>query len=186
MLLTVGCAAVVLGCAVTRLREPGWVPLRIPLIVALLGVITPAVTGHAGSAPDHQVAIVSIALHGASAAIWCGGLAVLLVLVANRGRLLLDSIGRFSTLAGACLAVVTVTGLVNAWLRLQSWTAVVSTGYGGLVLAKTGCLLLLALLGGLARRRLAAGRLPVLRWAGWEVATMAVTLGLAATLSQTA
>jgi putative copper resistance protein D len=81
---------------------------------------------------------------------------------------------------------VTVTGLVNAWLRLQSWTAVVSTGYGGLVLAKTGCLLLLALLGGLARRRLAAGRLPVLRWAGWEVATMAVTLGLAATLSQTA
>jgi putative copper resistance protein D len=45
------------------------------------------------------------------------------------------------------------------------------------------------LLGGLglvARRRLAAGRTPVLRWAGVETALMAVTLGLAAALSQTA
>ena len=48
-----------------------------------------------------------------------------------------------------------------------------------------GMALLLAGLGGLARRRLAAGRSPVLRWAGYEVALMAVTLGLAAVLSQT-
>jgi putative copper resistance protein D len=186
MLLTAGCATVVLGCALARLGEPAWMPLRIPLVIALLGVITPAFTGHAGSAPDHQVAVISIALHGASAALWCGGLAVLVVLVAHRGKLLRDSIGRFSTLAGACLAVVTITGLINAWIRLQSWTALISTGSGALVLAKTGCLVLLAGLGGLARRRLASGRLPVLRWAGWEVAVMAVTLGLAATLSQTA
>jgi putative copper resistance protein D len=81
---------------------------------------------------------------------------------------------------------VTITGLLNAWLRLESWSALFTTGYGALVIAKTVCLVLLALLGGLARQRLAAGRTPVLRWAGWEVAVMAVTLGLAATLSQTA
>jgi len=33
---------------------------------------------------------------------------------------------------------------------------------------------------------MAAGRVPVLRWAGIEVTLMAVTLGLAAALSQTA
>jgi len=41
-------------------------------------------------------------------------------------------------------------------------------------------------LGLLTRRRMAAGRVPVLRWAGIEVTLMAVTLGLAAALSQTA
>jgi copper resistance protein D len=33
---------------------------------------------------------------------------------------------------------------------------------------------------------MAAGRMPVLRWAGVEVTVMAVTLGLAAALSQAA
>jgi putative copper resistance protein D len=33
---------------------------------------------------------------------------------------------------------------------------------------------------------MAAGRIPVLRWAGVEVALMAVTLGLAAALAQSA
>ena len=46
--------------------------------------------------------------------------------------------------------------------------------------------MLVAGLGGLARQRLRAGRLPVLRWAGVEVALMAVTTGLAAALTQTA
>jgi putative copper resistance protein D len=41
-------------------------------------------------------------------------------------------------------------------------------------------------LGAVARRRLAAGRVPVLRWAGAEVAVMAATLGIAAALAQAA
>jgi putative copper resistance protein D len=69
---------------------------------------------------------------------------------------------------------------------LASWAALVSTGYGRLVLAKAGCLVVLACLGGLARRRLTAGRTPVLQWAGLETALMAVTLGLAAALTQSA
>jgi copper resistance protein D len=48
------------------------------------------------------------------------------------------------------------------------------------------CAVALSGLGWLARRRLAARRLPVLRWAGVEVAVMAVTIGLAAALTQTA
>jgi putative copper resistance protein D len=44
---------------------------------------------------------------------------------------------------------------------------------------------LLGGLGLLTRRRMAAGRMPVLRWAGIEIVLMAVTLGLAAALSQT-
>ena len=44
----------------------------------------------------------------------------------------------------------------------------------------------LGALGSVARRRLTAGKAPVLRWAPVEVAVMAVTLGLAAALTQAA
>lgn len=186
LVLTAGCALVVLGCGVLRLRDPDRVPVRVPLVAALLGVLTPAVTGHASSAPDHQVAVITAALHVAAAALWVGGLAALLVLVARRRGLLDVALPRYSRIAGGCLAVVAVSGVANAAVRVGSWAALTGTGYGLLVLGKTAALLALAGLGGLARRRLATGRAPVLRWAGVEVTLMAVTIGLAAALTQTA
>ena len=82
----------------------------------------------------------------------------MLALVA-RHRPLLDAVlPRFSRLAGWCLGAVAVTGLLNALLRLGSWSNLLLTDYGRIVLAKTDCLVLLALLGNLARRRLADGR----------------------------
>lgn len=185
MLLTAGCALVVLGCVAVRLRDPDRVPARVPLVAALLGVLTPAVTGHASSAPDHQVAVVTIALHAGAAALWVGGLGGLLVLVAGRRRLLDEMLPRFSRLAGFCVVTVALTGVLNAGVRMESWGALFTTGYGALVLAKAALVVVLGALGALARRRLATGRTPVLRWAGVEVALMAVTLGVAAALTQT-
>jgi putative copper resistance protein D len=186
MVLTAGCAAVVLGCAAARLRDRNLVQVRIPMVAALLGLITPAVTGHAGSAQDHQLAVITVGAHVGAAALWVGGLGAVLVLVARHGPLLDAVLPRFSRLAGACMIAITLTGVLTAQFRLGSWAALVSTGYGWLVLAKVGSLVVLACLGGLARRRLAAGRTPVLRWAGLETALMATTLGLAAALTQTA
>ncbi len=129
---------------------------------------------------------MTIGVHVVAAALWVGGLAVVLVLAA-RQRALLDAVlPRFSRLAAWCLAAVTLTGLLTAVIRLGTWDAVLGTRYGVLVIAKIVCLVLLGALGGLARRRLATGRTPVLRWAGVEVAVMAVTLGIAAALSQSA
>jgi putative copper resistance protein D len=185
LLLTAGCTAVVLGCGVARLRRQDAVQVRVPLVAALLGALMPALTGHTGSAPDHQLAVVSAALHVAAASVWVGGLAALLVLVARHRALLESVLPRYSKLAGGCLVAVTVTGVVNAATHLESWSALVGSGYGWLVLTKTVLLAVLAGLGGLARRRLLAGRMPVLRWAGVEVAVMAVTIGVAAALTQT-
>lgn len=186
LLLTAGCALVVLGCAAARLRDPDRVAARIPLVAALLGVLTPAVTGHAGSAPDHQLAVVTAALHAGAAALWVGGLAGMLVFVARHRALLDATIGRFSQLAGVCVVTVAITGVLAAQVRLPGWGALFGTGYGLLVVGKAVALIALAGLGALARRRLAAGRTPVLRWAGIEVTLMAVTLGLAAALTQAA
>ena len=185
-LLTVACAGAVLGCAIARLRDPDLVAGRIVLVIALLGMLTPGVTGHASSSASHEVAVTTVALHVAAASLWVGGLGALLVLLGRRRELLARALPRFSTLAGACLAVVTVSGVLTAQVRLGSWAALFFTGYGALVIAKAGALVLLGGLGLLTRRRMAAGRVPVLRWAGIEVTLMAVTLGLAAALSQTA
>jgi copper resistance protein D len=185
-LLTVACAAAVLGCAVARLRDPDLVAIRVVLVIALLGMLTPGVTGHASSSASHEVAVTTVALHVAAASLWVGGLGAILVLLGRRRELLARALPRFSTLAGACLAVVTISGLLTAQVRLGSWEALFVTGYGALVIAKVGALVLLGLLGLVTRRRMAAGRMPVLRWAGVEVTVMAVTLGLAAALSQAA
>jgi putative copper resistance protein D len=185
MLITAVCAAAVLGCAVARVRRRDAVPLRLLLIGALLGSLVPAFTGHAGATADHEVAVVSTALHVAAASLWVGGLAGLLVLVAPHRALLDNTLPRYSMLAGGCLLAVTVTGVLNATTRLDSWAELVTTGYGWLLLAKSALLIALAGLGGLARRRLRLGRTPVLRWAGLEVTVMALTIGVAAALSQT-
>jgi putative copper resistance protein D len=185
-LLTVVCAAAVLCCAALRLSNADAVELRIVLVIGLLGMLTPGVTGHASSSESHEVAVTTVALHVAAASLWVGGLGAILVLLGRRRALLQEVLPRFSTLAGACLVTVTVSGVLTAQVRLGSWAALFFTAYGSLVIAKAVALVALGWLGLLARRRLAAGRMPVLRWAGAEVALMAVTLGLAAALSQAA
>jgi copper resistance protein D len=186
ILLTAVCALVVLGCAVARLRSPESVPGRVVLVAALLGALTPGVTGHTGTSPDHQLAVVTVALHIGAAALWVGGLAVLLVLLAPHRRLREKALPRFSRIATICLVGTAVTGVANAVLRLPTLDALWTSGYGALLLVKTLLIVVLAGLGGLARLRLQRGTLPVLRWAGIEVTVMAVTIGVAAALSQTA
>lgn len=184
MVLTLGCAVVVLACAVARLRDPDLMQVRVPLVAALLGVLTPAVTGHAGSAPDHELAVVTVAVHVGAATLWVGGFAALLVLVARERDVLDAVLPPFSTLAGVCLVAVGVTGVLNAAVRIESWAALVTTGYGWLVVAKAVALVAVGTVGGLTRARLRGDRIPVLRWATYEAALMATTIGLAAALTQ--
>ncbi|WP_214404346.1 CopD family protein [Pseudonocardia lacus] len=185
MLLAAACAAAVLGVAVARVRRRDAVQVRVPAVVAVIGTLLPALTGHSGADPEHQLAVVAIALHVGAAAIWVGGLAALLVLVAGHRALLDNTLPRFSGLAAGCLLTVALSGLLNTFTRLDGPASLVSTGYGLLVAAKVVLLGAVAGLGWLTRRRLLAGRMPVLRWAGAEIAVMALTIGVAAALSQT-
>ncbi|MFC5234693.1 CopD family protein [Pseudonocardia zijingensis] len=196
-MLLVACAtAVVVACAVARVRRPEVVPPRVLLAAALFAVITPAVTGHAAAAHAFQVvAVVGVGVHVAAAAAWVGGLGAILVLVASRRGLLVAVLPRFSRLAAVCLFAVAATGVLTAAVRLPPalahvrWEAAVqlylTSGTGQLLLAKTAALVVIGCLGWLTRCRMARSRMPLLLWAGYEVALMAVALGLAAALTQT-
>ncbi|MDN5914156.1 MAG: CopD family protein [Pseudonocardia sp.] len=165
-------------------------PSVVLLVVALAGLAGPAATGHAAAGTAVVLAVTAVSLHVVAAALWVGGLGAMLLVTGRPGRLgdapLEGILPRWSRLAGWCLGVVAVSGVVSATTRIGSWTELVTTGYGGLVLAKVVCLVLAGLLGGVARARLHAGRIPVLRWAGVEILVMSVAVGIAATLTQTA
>jgi copper resistance protein D len=196
-MLLVACATVlVVGCTAVRARRPSLVPPRVVLAVALFAVITPAVTGHSGAAHEYQlVGVVAVGVHVAAAAAWVGGLGAILVLVAPRRGLLVALLPRFSRLAAVCIAAVAITGVLTAVVQLPTALAVVrwqaalylllDTGWGQLLAAKTAALGAIGCLGWLTRCRMAASRTPLLLWAGYEVALMAVALGLAAALTQT-
>ena len=81
------------------------------------------------------------------------------------------------------------SGVLGAWARLPGPDALVTTGYGVLLLARSALLLALAAAGLRHRRRalpaLRAGRAGVARLAVSEGAVMAVALGLATALSRT-
>jgi copper resistance protein D len=196
MLLVASATALVVACAVVRVHRPGLVPPRVLLALALFAMITPAVTGHSGAVHAYQVvAVVGVGIHVAAAAAWVGGLGAILVLVASRRGLLVAVLPRFSRLAAVCIAAVAATGVLTAAVRLPPalahvrWEAAVQlyldTGTGQLLVAKTAALCVIGCLGWLTRRRMAASRMPLLLWAGYEVTLMAVALGLAAALTQT-
>ncbi len=155
--------------------------------LAAVPLILQAQSGHASGATNHELAIGSMVLHLAGAALWVGGLATLALLARRLGPDLTDAVGRYSTLAAWCFAAVGISGVVNAALRLGGDLA---TTYGALVAGKV---VLLGALGsiGWAHRRAVIPRLrerPTAFWrlAAVELAVMGAAAGLATALAATA
>ena len=164
-------------------------------VLAVVAVLPPAFTGHAAGAGNHQIAVTSLALHVAAAALWAGGLVGLLALRRGGtgpgdGALLATAAGRYSRLALFCFVAVAVSGLANAWVRLGTVAALAHSGYGLLVLGKVAALATAGGIGVAHRRRtlvaLRAGTPRAFRrLAGGEVAVFGAAFGLAVALSRT-
>jgi copper transport protein len=145
-------------------------------------------------------ALIADYLHLLAAALWVGGL-VALVIVAFAARSLPRSareavartcILRFSRLALPAVAVVALAGLYLALRQLPGPSAVLTSGYGITLLAKTSIALGALALGGYHRRfvvpRLAAGApvATIRRTLVLELSSLLIVLALAAVVSQTA
>ena len=162
------------------------------LILALLAAVLPALGGHAAGLGDHALATTAGAAHIAAATLWIGGL-LALALHAVRGDIpLTRSIQRFGIIAGSSLVLLAVSGVANAYTRLETLDQIVSTGYGQLVLIKTSLIVALGVIALLIRRRISSttgtksGRSIFARIAGLELTVMAIALGLGVALSQSA
>jgi putative copper resistance protein D len=186
LVVTAGCALVVaVGAALwsaSLSAGRAGPPAALLLGLALVGVVAGPVTGHGADQRLHELAVVSFGLHALAAAAWVGGLGAILALAVGHRRLLGELLGRFAPVALGCLAAVAVTGVLNAVIQLPGLDALIATGYGRLVLAKAGCLLVIGVIASRVRRRMATGgSVPAL--AVLEVAVMAAALGPAAALA---
>ena len=106
--------------------------------MGLVGAI--AWTGHAGSTLGE---LGNLHLTAAASA-WVGGLLGLSILFAvgrrrsalEWGPLQLNAVLRFSTLGMISVAVLILSGIVNAWILVGSFRALLVTDYGQLLLLK--------------------------------------------------
>lgn len=201
LIMMFACASL---CCVLAGLEHNFRRAHTPLPLLALSVLGLAGLPMAGHLSQQSLGAVVILAHVLCAAVWCGLLAAMALTVRHRGewaRLL----PRFSVAAFAAVWVLLATGVLGALLQpagplrregsdpASVLFALVDTGYGRILLAKSLLLVLLIAGGWWSRRNwvpAARGhRLDAavsLRRACAEIAVMAVVLGLAAALATTA
>jgi copper transport protein len=191
------------GAAPGRPVSPELVALVMLPIGSLL--VSPPLAGHARTQSPQALLFPADVLHVTAMSLWLGGLATLAVAVPaalrlldepDRGRLLLAALSRFSAVALVSVAALALSGVAQAIFEVGSIPALVDTGYGRAVLAKSLLLGALIGLGAANRTRLIPGLIraaeaaagPERIWAsvrrnvGIEVALIAVVLGVTALL----
>ncbi len=110
-------------------------------IGAGLAVWSPALVGHTRAYEPVSLLVLTDALHLSAGAVWLGGLvglAVVLPSLAGRERDGALVLSRFSTAAAGLLGVLAAAGVLLGWRILGSWSGLVDTTYGRLLLVKVG------------------------------------------------
>jgi putative copper resistance protein D len=145
--------AVMIGVCLAYDRFPPARWLGLVLSLGLIGAV--GWTGHAGSTVG-ETGVLHLAadiLHLVAAAIWIGGLVslVLLFAVTRRERteasmsFARDATQAFSSMGIAIVAVIFATGIVNTWILVGSWHALIATGYGRLLMLKIALFIVMLL-----------------------------------------
>ena len=160
-------------------------------LLAVVALVPPVLTGHAGTSSDHTIAVSALMVHVISLSLWCGGLAALVLLGTSDRRSYPVAVPRFSALALWCGVAVAISGGLSAWIRLASPSELFSTSYGRIIVVKVLLLVVLSIFGVWYRRRIMASlgqeitRLTFLRVAAVDVVIMAITVGVGVALSRT-
>ena len=174
----------------------GWLTTTVDVaaawvLLALVGMAAPVLSGHAAGLGDHALATSAGVAHVVAVSVWVGGLLALTVHAWRRDAGLAAATRAFSTVALVCVAVLAASGAANAYVRLASPSELLTTGYGLLVLAKVAVLAALVLLAARIRARLLPGldgaeaRRTFAKVALLEAGLMAVAVGISVGLSRT-
>lgn len=191
----------VAGAALTVLTFAvrSWTATFFVAILALASLVPMGTQGHSGEEAFHHEAMTALILHIIAAAVWLGGLLLMVLVRPQLGRdRLAPALSRYSSIALAAFVVVAVSGTVRAAIGLQNWEALLSP-YGVILGVKIVALIGLGALGAWYRLRL-IGRIgddrgePAARGAAsrsfwtliaFELALMGAASGAAAALART-
>lgn len=144
------------GAALTVLTFAvrSWTASFFVALLAAASLVPMGTQGHSGEEAFHHEAMTALILHIIAAAVWLGGL--LLIVVVRPLQSPDDSaktVARYSTLAIAAFAVVAISGTVRAAIGLRDWSALLSP-YGVILGVKIVALIALGLFGAWYRTRL--------------------------------
>ena len=166
----------------------GWSSVPV-VVLAVLALVARPITGHMS---QQLFGALFVAVHTVAAAVWLGVLAAMALTLRARGSWA-STLPVYSRLAWWSVWILAASGTVNAAVDLGGFGALIDTGYGRIVLAKTVALVVLVLLA----RRLRTGWLVAAAahrtradestvHAAVHVCILALAFGLAAALATTA
>ncbi len=195
LLMSACCGALSFWLSRVSLRHGEKVPAELRIGIALFGLLPLPLTGHASNCKYHDLSMISMELHVVAASAWTGGLAAVVIFLARQPALLRVALPRFSKLATWCVVIVGLSGVFNGLLELALSPittlpgSLFGTRYGVILLAKAGCMAVIAGLAAVTRFRLlervadgqAAG---IALWCGCEVLILSVAFGVAAVLTR--
>ncbi|WP_144205789.1 cytochrome c oxidase assembly protein [Mycobacterium tilburgii] len=181
--------AVVVTLASSTVLRWSWTPLL--CAGSVLTLIPLGLTGHSSAGGAHDLATNSLLIHLVAASVWAGGLLALLAHSLRGGDHLALAARRFSMIALWCWVAMGLSGVMNALVRVLP-SDLLTTAYGGLVLAKFVALCALGALGWRQRRagvialqRDPTARKVLTRLALVEAVLFGVTFGIAVGLGRT-
>jgi len=152
------------------LRFKRVIPTLILLLISLIAIAAPALESHSASGGSHALATGSMLLHVAGLTLWAGGLfALIFISVEDRKY----AVPRFSAMALWAAIVVVLSGLINAWARLnfrEAW----DTTYARVIILKTILTAILLFMGYLHRKNLS-----LREKIDWRVLTRLITAEVA-------
>lgn len=149
LLATLGGAIVTVLAFAVR----GWFGTLATMGVAVAVLLPIASQGHAGDLANHNIAVSAIFLHMLGAAVWLGGLVLVVVIRPLLRTRVTDVLMRYSSLALASFIVVAISGVARAVIGLGSWDQLLSP-YGVMVIVKTLLLGAMGVAGAVYRTRL--------------------------------
>ena len=119
-----------------------------------IAIVVPTVSGHASGTSAHALLLASGTAHALAASVWVAIVAALFLVAARGQPELAPVVSRLARVAVVAAIVLAISGIGNTVAQLNTWSELASTTYGRIVLIKAAALILAALAGYLAQRRL--------------------------------
>lgn len=120
------------------------------MFIALVGITAPVFQSHAASSGSHMLVVGSLVIHVIALSLWVGGVFAIAFLSSTDRAI---AVPRFSQLALWSAVAVVLSGVVNAWARLNfvdAW----DSAYARIVIAKSIATIVLIWFGYLHRKNL--------------------------------
>jgi copper transport protein len=158
-LVLLGMSPALLAYGLSRLEAAGtrerWAFGGVGAVVAIGMAATWSVGGHAATSTQPAGTLPADMAHLCAMAVWLGGLATVVIVV--RVRPDEEALARFSEVAAWCVTILAGTGIYQAWLRVETPSALLTTGYGVTLVVKVSVVCAILAIAFFSRRAVRAG-----------------------------